>query len=195
MVEQVSLAHIPPELAVYVALYTELENAAFLRDQLLAGNTDFEYAFIDASMVVSRNQVLAATFRALNDYLHDRLKSRNVHSEIVFSLSPNNNIGEAFRRFGISADTKDLIVVKVTTTPDVNLETIQAHLSTAVKAQEVQLVDDSLAECSDLARIRRVYKLPVPASNKPANGVQPSRSDRNQLEAQILGVMALRGAT
>ena len=51
MVEQVSLAHIPPELAVYVALYTELENAAFLRDQLLAGNTDFEYAFIDASMV------------------------------------------------------------------------------------------------------------------------------------------------
>jgi EKC/KEOPS complex subunit CGI121/TPRKB len=36
--------------------------------------------------------VLAAAFRALNDYLNDRLKSRNVHSEIVFSLSPNNNV-------------------------------------------------------------------------------------------------------
>lgn len=51
MVEQVALAHMPPELAVYVALYTDLQNAHFLREQLLAGNTDFEYAFIDASMV------------------------------------------------------------------------------------------------------------------------------------------------
>lgn len=28
----------------------------------------------------------------MNDYLNDRLKSRNIHSEIVFSLSPNNNV-------------------------------------------------------------------------------------------------------
>jgi EKC/KEOPS complex subunit CGI121/TPRKB len=36
--------------------------------------------------------VLAAVFRAANDYLNNRLKSRNVHSEIVFALSPNNNV-------------------------------------------------------------------------------------------------------
>jgi EKC/KEOPS complex subunit CGI121/TPRKB len=51
MVEQVSLVHMPPELAVFIALYKDLENAQFLREQLLAGNSDFEYAFIDASMV------------------------------------------------------------------------------------------------------------------------------------------------
>ena len=66
MVCQVHVAHMPPELRVYAAYYSELENAAYLRDQLLAGNTDFEYAFIDASMVVSSRQVLAATFRAMN---------------------------------------------------------------------------------------------------------------------------------
>jgi len=38
------------------------------------------------------NHVLAAVFRAINDMLQSRLKSRNVHSEIVFSLSPNNNV-------------------------------------------------------------------------------------------------------
>ena len=37
--------------------------------------------------------MLAAVFRAINDMKHDRLKSRNIHSEIVFSLSPNNNVG------------------------------------------------------------------------------------------------------
>ena len=42
--------------------------------------------------IISPNHILAAVFRAVNDYLRDRLKSRNVHSEIVFALSPNNNV-------------------------------------------------------------------------------------------------------
>ena len=50
-VTQIVLAHLPPDMAVFVALYLELENANFLRQQLLDGNTDFEYAFLDASMV------------------------------------------------------------------------------------------------------------------------------------------------
>lgn len=43
--------------------------------------------------IFSRTHILAAVFRAVNDYMNGRLKSRNVHSEIVFSLSPNNNVG------------------------------------------------------------------------------------------------------
>jgi hypothetical protein len=42
--------------------------------------------------IVSKIHTLAATYRAVNDLLQNRLKSRNVHSEIVFSLSPNNNV-------------------------------------------------------------------------------------------------------
>lgn len=45
------LSHLPPSTAVHVALYRDLQNASFLREQLLSGNTDFEYALIDASMV------------------------------------------------------------------------------------------------------------------------------------------------
>ncbi len=106
------LAHLPPDLLVYVALYQDLKNAPFLRQQLLDGNSEYEYALIDASVVsiestnilyvvillnelrqiISTTHVLAAVFRAANDYTNKRLKSRNVHSEIVFSLSPNNNV-------------------------------------------------------------------------------------------------------
>lgn len=46
-----NLAHLPEDLAVHIALYTDLRNAPFLRDQLLQGNADFEYALIDASVV------------------------------------------------------------------------------------------------------------------------------------------------
>ena len=45
------LAHLPSDLAVHIALFQNLENAAFLRRQLLDGNTDFEYALIDANVV------------------------------------------------------------------------------------------------------------------------------------------------
>lgn len=51
MAQTIHLAHMPPELALYVSLYTDVENAPFLKQQLLAGNAEFEYAFIDASMV------------------------------------------------------------------------------------------------------------------------------------------------
>jgi EKC/KEOPS complex subunit CGI121/TPRKB len=41
---------------------------------------------------VSRVQALAAAFRAANDLIERRLRTRNVHSEMVFALSPHNNV-------------------------------------------------------------------------------------------------------
>lgn len=52
----------------------------------------FPRTLISFLQILSRKHVLAAVFRAMNDYLSDRLKSRNIHSEIVFALSPNNNV-------------------------------------------------------------------------------------------------------
>jgi EKC/KEOPS complex subunit CGI121/TPRKB len=50
-VQTLHLSHLSPALEVHVALFSDLLNAGFLRDQLLAGNSEFEYALIDASMV------------------------------------------------------------------------------------------------------------------------------------------------
>jgi EKC/KEOPS complex subunit CGI121/TPRKB len=47
---------------VHVALFKDVTNAAFLRSQLLEANPDFDYAFLDASMVSivksHRNEVI-----------------------------------------------------------------------------------------------------------------------------------------
>jgi EKC/KEOPS complex subunit CGI121/TPRKB len=141
LLETVQLEHLPPGYSISLALFQHVKNSAFLHEQLLAGNTEFEYALIDASVVrlpspiflvplfshclfplprdgmtlswkiletvivlflkrsltlicqlVSRVHALAAVYRAVSDLLGGRLRSRNVHSEIVFSLSPNNNV-------------------------------------------------------------------------------------------------------
>lgn len=67
LVETFHLMHLPPSLAVHVALFRDLKNAVYLRQQLLDGNTDFEYALIDAnvvseSLVLCREQAVASIF-------------------------------------------------------------------------------------------------------------------------------------
>ncbi|KAI9821134.1 MAG: hypothetical protein M1827_003868 [Pycnora praestabilis] len=204
-----SLSHLPPDLAIHIALYEEVQNAAFLRQQLMSGNSAFEYAFIDASVVVSTTHVLSAVFRAVNDMRSEKLKSRNVHSEIVFSLSMNNNIAESFRRFGISDATTSLLIIKVSTHPSITHESIQQHLQSTIEGSELRFSDETLNAKTDLARVRKIYKLHAPSNSGAGggkgkggvtgqmNGIEGHKSaeeERKELEVAVLGLIALRGA-
>lgn len=90
--ETVTLEHIPPPYAIHLALYHGVTNASFLHEQLRARNTAFEYAFVDAAAIVSRNHLLSAVFRAVTTHASGALRTPNVHSEIVAALSPSNNV-------------------------------------------------------------------------------------------------------
>ncbi|CAG8055296.1 unnamed protein product [Penicillium salamii] len=194
--ETINLPHLP-SLPVHVAVYRNVQNTAFLKSQLLAGQPEYEYAFIDASMALSRAHVIAAVFRALNDYAHNRLKSHNVHSEIVFSLNPTNNIAESFRRFGISDSTQDLLVIKVSTSSEITHETVAAHLSSAVEGTSVSFDDQTLFEFSDINKIKKAYKLGALASPTKATDQVASKENvetKQRLENALLGAIALRGS-
>jgi len=197
LLQTVQLEHLPPSHVIHIALYRNVINAAFLQQQLLAGNTDFEYALIDASVIVSKIHALAATYRAINDLLQNRLKSRNVHSEIVFSLSPNNNISESFRRFGITPTTTNLLIIKISTpTSPTTASEIQSHLSTEIQGEQVPFEDNVLATMTDLARVRKIYKLNAGGwKNGMTNGMKKEEEDRKELEVLVLGCIALRGST
>ncbi|KAI9684153.1 MAG: hypothetical protein M1829_003423 [Trizodia sp. TS-e1964] len=218
-VQTFHLEHLPDHVLVYIELFRNVENATFLREQLLIGNGEFEYAFIDASVIVSTIHVLAAVYRAINDQLQNRLKSRNVHSEIVFSLSPNNNIAESFRRFGITATTTSLLAIKVSTSPTaITRESVQQHLDQSVIGTAVTFSDESLCSITDVERVKKIYKLNTinDTSRKPSNRYRGSKAkhtdateapppeavniggptdDWKEMEVAILGLMALRGAT
>ncbi|EED16564.1 conserved hypothetical protein [Talaromyces stipitatus ATCC 10500] len=191
LLETIHLPHVPENLPVHVALYKDLKNASFLREQLISGNAEFQYAFVDASTIISRRHIFAAVFRAVNDYLNNRLRSHNVHSEIVVSLGPSNNIAEAFRRFGITDDTKNLLVVKLSVTPEVTHESVAKHLESSVKATSVPFTDETISSMSDLAKIRKLYKL-----NQLASKSSDGQTDAvKALEPLIIGAIAIRGAT
>ena len=48
--ETVKLPHLE-DYSLHLVLFRQVENAEFLREQLLQGNSEFEYAFVDAGVV------------------------------------------------------------------------------------------------------------------------------------------------
>ncbi|PYH90507.1 CGI-121-domain-containing protein [Aspergillus ellipticus CBS 707.79] len=195
LLDTIHLAHLPPSMAVHVAVYRDVQNAPFLRQQLLSANSEFEYAFIDASVVLSRTHALSAVFRAANDFMNGRLKSRNVHSEIVFSLNPTTNIAESFRKFGITDSTKDLLVIKVSVTPEITHDSVAAHLNQYVEGTPVPFDDETLSKIADVAKIKKAYKLGT-LNTAPPNQANGTHDDgMKRLELSVLGAIALRGAT
>ncbi|KAG6038073.1 hypothetical protein E4U41_004607 [Claviceps citrina] len=192
--ETVSIEHVPPTYTVYLSFYRNAKNAAFLHQQLLDRNADFEYAFVDASSVISRRQLLSAVFKAVTSAASGVLKTPNVHSEIVLSLNPSNNISDSYRRFGISPSTKDLLVVKVLTSSasssSLSRESVQNHLTAHIEGDATDATDANIALATDLPKIRKYYKL---------NGLgwlDAMKDDTikcSALDALIVSSIALRG--
>lgn len=86
-------------------------------------------------------------------------------------------------------------MIKIATSPEVTLEKVQEHLGESIKGQQLPLTDEELSTSCDTARIRKIYKVPAATKSKITNGVHPSQQEQSQLETQVLGAMALRGAT
>ena len=192
MVQAIHLAHLPPSLTLHIATYSNVTNSPHLRAQLLAANQAYNYAFIDANTILSRRHLLSACFRALNDQLHNRLKSNNVHSEIVFCLSATNNIGDAFKRFGIQDSSTNIVVIKVEDGAGV-----EPHLAAAIEGVEGEFTDEWFRSVCDLERVRKTYKIArvQGGKGKEVNGDHDVEREMEEIEAQVLGLMALRGAT
>lgn len=78
------------------------------------------------------------------------LRTRTVHSEVLWALNPTNNISEAIRRYGVSDNTTALIVVRIGTC---NMD-IQKPMETAVAGTLRPMT--SLGALTDWASIKKV---------------------------------------
>ncbi|KAK4226659.1 kinase binding protein CGI-121-domain-containing protein [Podospora fimiseda] len=193
--ERLSIENVPSTHRVYAALFRDVSNSAFLQEQLLSRNPEFEYAFLDASSIISRIHLLAAIFNAINTQTNDALKTPNVHSEVVLSLSPSNNISEAYRRWGVTPDkTKGLIAVKIVVTAEeeeeITAKKVWEHLSQHVQGTPIPLSDEELSKATDWPKVKKYYKLNgVPVLDK----FKDEDLKKKQMQNLILMGMAVRG--
>ena len=90
------LPHLPPH-KIHITHLPSLSPAAFktFQQELTSPNTtpSNEYAFLDASAILSTTHLLAAVFQAVrNELVSGKRRTRNVHSEVVYCLGGNNNV-------------------------------------------------------------------------------------------------------
>ncbi|KAF2822621.1 CGI-121-domain-containing protein [Ophiobolus disseminans] len=203
---------------VQIALFKNLKNTSYIRSQLLEANPDFDYAFLDAEMILSPTHLLTATFLSLHAILTARQKTRTPHSELVFRLSPNNNIGESYKKFGLGPHTTNLIAVKYPLTSkqadsvapnehkvwdddgSVTNQSVSEHLGRVVEGECVKIGEEGweLGAVCDVERVRKAYKVNGGGGKKgkkgAADGDDDKKDERKELESVILGIMTLKGS-
>ncbi|KAF2469024.1 CGI-121-domain-containing protein [Lindgomyces ingoldianus] len=194
-----------PTYPIHVCMFKDVSNAAHLRSQLLEANPEFDFAFLDATMILSPNHLLSASFLALHAHLTSRSKTRTPHSELVFRLHPNNNIGESYRKFGLSDSTTHIVAVKLSLSPSVTAEAVSRHLSQHIEGTSVEIGEggEGMGMWADREKISKIYKLDVTTDRsgkkgrkeKVVNGDVGREGDEvKEMEMVILGIMTTKGS-
>ncbi|KIM79467.1 hypothetical protein PILCRDRAFT_823362 [Piloderma croceum F 1598] len=175
--ETYTLSHFPAQLSlVHVALYMAVTNAPSLRARIIKAATtqgvegDHErsavnFAFVDARLITGRLHVQTAIYQAILAESQGSLRTKTVHSEILWALNPSNNITEAIRRYGVSDTTTALFVIRVTS-PD--LTDVEVKMNAVVSGTLSPL--SSLNQLTDWPSIRKYHKLNTEPAIKEAVG-------------------------
>lgn len=81
-----------PETTVLVALFQDVENAQQVKTNLIKGNEQYDFCFINADNIISQKQVLSATYKTLVDDKNKTTKSKSLNTEIILNVSPFRNV-------------------------------------------------------------------------------------------------------
>ncbi|KAL8696510.1 MAG: hypothetical protein Q9224_002756 [Gallowayella concinna] len=168
------LTHLPEDLTIYIALYQDVKNAAFLQQQLLQGNTAFEYAFLDASMI-------AESFRRFGI-------SPATTSMYAIKVASNTPTDATSIRKHLSDN------IEGTPLPFTDLEI--AQVTDIVKVRKIYKLTNVTKGNSRINGKGRKEKQKQDEGVGSVNGDQGQEdAERKELEIMVLGLMALRGAT
>uniref|UniRef100_I3JU00 EKC/KEOPS complex subunit TPRKB n=3 Tax=Oreochromis niloticus TaxID=8128 RepID=I3JU00_ORENI len=141
-----------PDHRVTQMLFKEVKNAAELKKSAMEGKING--ALINPTMLVDPFQVLVAANKAVHLEKVEKMKTRTLYSEIIFNLSPTNNISDAFKRFGIS-DGDDSVLIVMVDSKDESQDV--SDIAARVEGRQVPV--EELSSLSDHTKIKKLYKV------------------------------------
>ncbi|KPV77462.1 uncharacterized protein RHOBADRAFT_51312 [Rhodotorula graminis WP1] len=202
------------QATVHLALFHPIHNAAALRSRLVsastlaqdeAGNREraaVDFAFVDARMITSRLHLLTAVQQALLAQADGALKTKTLHSEVLWMLEPGTNITDSLKHFGLSPSTASLVLVHIAPSTGqatakserTAAEDVLRRMAAAVEGEVVSLeaLGRSEGGTLDEKAVRKVYKLNQDTALK---GLQAGSDDaRATLDRLVTSSVALKVA-
>ncbi|KAH3819794.1 EKC/KEOPS complex subunit TPRKB-like [Dreissena polymorpha] len=137
--------------SVCLALFRDVKNAKDIKQHVMNG--ELEMTLLNTKMVTDPFQVLVAANRAVCNQRQARMTTKNVHSEVLFCLSPLKNISDSFRKFGMSDSADSVFVVIVNDTEDKTLH----RLIEIIDGQQVAVSD--VKHFCDETLVKKMFKV------------------------------------
>ncbi|KIM23019.1 hypothetical protein M408DRAFT_332588 [Serendipita vermifera MAFF 305830] len=113
------------------------------------------YAFIQSELITSLTALETAIHCALLAEENGALRTKYIHSEILWALNPTTNISDAFRRFGVADTTTSMIVISASKLPTTDASYVQSAMQSVVQGDIVPLQQLS----TDWSAVKKCYKL------------------------------------
>eukprot|EP01027_Heterolobosea_sp_BB2_P014087 GEZU01020280.1.p1 GENE.GEZU01020280.1~~GEZU01020280.1.p1 ORF type:complete len:199 (-),score=35.69 GEZU01020280.1:208-804(-) len=152
-----------PSCTLDLLLFRDVQNVPEIRNKLM--QKELEWAIINPEMIVGLLQVAAAANKAVNALVAGKLKTRNVHSELVYDLSPSRNISEAFAKFGITEKNTTILVGLFNASQEQLAAVASLVQGTLVPKDEMEVAISKLTNTDAVTKVYKVTKeeLQLPA--------------------------------
>lgn len=154
-----------PEVTVFASYYLGIssETLKTVKSELVSGNKEYDYCFVSTTHLISLEQLCCSLHRSIQNRELQRMKAKTINTEILYNLSPTNNINEALKHFGVDETRSDIIVLKVLQAADATksaLETIDSDLRSLLGGDSTRNISDStLRETVDLKKLFKLFKI------------------------------------
>ncbi|CAM6098531.1 unnamed protein product [Calypogeia fissa] len=141
-----------PGRTLHLFLFHNVANSGELLQLMQTGALSPELAFLNASLVPDTFPVLAAAHKALVSQAGDSIRTRTLHSELVYNISGSKHIRESLLRCGITDSTSYVLVARFDATP-ADVEAVRR----LVQGTEIDLSE--LPKRADQGLIHKQYKI------------------------------------
>lgn len=177
-----------PDYTVYVGYYTDITSNTLkvVKNELVSGNQRYNYCFVNTAHLISVDQLYCSLHRSIQNHVFGRMKAKTLNTEILYNLSPTNNINEALKRFGVDESHSDIIVIKVAQNSEEDLLSCNAGIEELLSANSTTDLEDSvLVNRVDLKKFLKLFK--IQQRNEDLEKAQP------QYTSEAVAASLLRG--
>lgn len=150
-----------PEYTVFIGYYTGLspETLTKVKSQVIQRNEQYNYCFLSTTHLVSLEQLFSSLHKAIQNNVQGTMKANTLNTEILFNLSPVNNINEALKRFGIDEKRLDVVVIKVVQEAADFEEQDLAIAALLETNKNAELSNELLMEVVDIKKFTKLFKI------------------------------------